>query len=206
MFYADPEILAGIKSTENDDFFYDHDRHISLLDFKRYNKNKTLSYDDFFIDVPVLEGGRFEYKKERFHKHSTNSGLVEIDSLIGAIHLSDVDQLVPYEDVNVSLAFSSASNIWWDEINYSENRNGSLNYSEIPKNNRSYAYRITPRLNSFMRDLKQIVSQLGGKIVLDECDNRYVTPEGILLDGDIIYQEDLQSGRFNLEEIDRELS
>ena len=70
--------------------------------------------------------------------------------------------------------------------------------------NRLIAYRNTPRLNSFIRELKNFVLKNEGTWDFDldigSVKENQVPPDGILLDGQLIYQEDIASGKVKIPE------
>lgn len=203
LLYFEPSILSEYRGVKSKNFFVGHDRQVALLDFNNHYCSNTIQFPDkYYIDVPTLDGDKFVYTKESFFNRYSTDKLLEFDSLIGAIHLMDIEDLVDYQDICVSVKFSSSSNIWLEEIEIGEDLNGKLHYLETPKNNSSWAYRIAPRFNSFLRDLKLKVEEQGGSAFLEEHNMKYVTEEGILLDGKIIYQEDIDEGRINLSDID----
>ena len=94
------------------------------------------------------------------------------------------------------MGFSSHSDIWWADLEAiaPEGASRFREFLNNPLDNRPFAYRITPRLNSFVRDMNAFTLNLGGKIYYDRA-NQYCTEEGVLLDGKIIYQEDIDEGR-----------
>lgn len=98
----------------------------------------------------------------------------------------------------ISTTISSNSNIWWQHIDISIDKNKNILNFSPPINNSHIAYRIVPKFNSFLRDLRNIVEHLEGKLVLDAGDNRFATKKGILLDNKIIYQEDIDEGGVEL--------
>ncbi len=91
---------------------------------------------------------------------------------------------------SLGLDISSYSDIWFEEV--------CPESWDTPIDNRDIAYRITPRLNSFLKALRDKTISLGGIVELYEQKMQYVTPEGILLDGKIIYQEDIDNGLIEL--------
>ncbi len=94
------------------------------------------------------------------------------------------------------IALGSSSDIWWPDLEAiaPEGASRFKEFLDDPLDNRPFAYRITPRLNSFVRDMNAITRNLGGKIYYEKA-NQYCTEEGVLLDGKIIYQEDIDEGR-----------
>ena len=52
-----------------------------------------------------------------------------------------------------------------------------------------------PRFNSFLREISIFVKQMGGKIETYSMPSEFMTIEGFLLNGKIIYQEDIDEGR-----------
>ena len=73
-------------------------------------------------------------------------------------------------------------------------------HEEPSLDNRYIAYRNTPRLNSFLRDLKTLfVDKYGWSY---DSDYEDIRKDGIPLDGKIIYQEDIDEGRVQLPDIE----
>lgn len=109
-----------------------------------------------------------------------------------------------FEDNTVHVGINSSSNIWWEEIVVTILEGEAWNNRQVfnpPLNNRPWAYRITPRFNSFLRDVKEVINSLEGNVLLEEYNKKYVTEDGILLDGRIVYQEDIDEGRVKLPDL-----
>jgi hypothetical protein len=90
----------------------------------------------------------------------------------------------------VWIAFSSRSNIWLPEVDF----HVIAATSEKNEANRELAFLNTPRLNSFIRALKAKTEELGGKWNSDPDYDGVCSEDGILIDGKIIYQEDIEEG------------
>ncbi len=101
------------------------------------------------------------------------------------------------DDALIWIGISSSSNIWWEELPITI-LNGDTwadcQTFDPPLDNRYWAYQCTPRFNSFLREVKTLVEQFEGSVLLEEHQKEYVTEQGILLDGKIVYQEDLNDG------------
>ncbi len=206
LFYFKKDVITDYKRKRKISFFNSPNLRIELLAFENYYNNGRDGYiEDLFIDIPRLSNGKFTTESICFHRPFINLQILELNNSTG-LYLFDIENLEKGSEEIVYFSIVSASNIWWEEINYIEDENGNTRVLDSPKNNRPWAYRITPRLNSFIRDLKQKIIQLNGSILLEEFDKRYVTQEGILLDEHIIYQEDIEEGKVNLLEIDNQFS
>ena len=84
-----------------------------------------------------------------------------------------------------SFCVASSCNIWFEEI---EDKNFKKTDSKI------LAYKNTPRFNSFWRELVKVCENYGGRVQIEDSNNPYrkwLTKDGILLDGKILYQEDV---------------
>ena len=177
------------------------------------------SVNDFLNDNEILS--KFISNK-RFYMESLEQSTLEIPKLYTTVPFPDGDriemirlplvssekepsiQYIVYIYIGINfkekspfyVGFSSHSDIWWPDL-HAIAPEGALRvyeYLDIPLDNRPFAYRITPRLNSFLRDMNAITSNLGGNIYYEKV-NQYCTEEGVLLDGKIIYQEDIDEGR-----------
>lgn len=157
--------------------------YLRFLDFKQgvlFSKysGTTLVFDEStnaFLNVP--------------NQIDCNNSIFNIEAT-GDYQLRELDD--NYTNVQVGMSIFSYSNIWLDTFNFDESR-VFKGLGDVK--NRVVAYRMTPRLNSFLRDFKNKLELLGIELKQQECDTRYVTEEGILLDGRIIYQEDIDEGR-----------
>jgi len=137
--------------------------------------NKTFDYQGYIYTILSLENTDSLYK----------------------INLFEYD----FEDSIIYVGINSSSNIWWEEIAVTILEGEAWKDRQVfnpPLNNRPWAYRITPRFNSFLRDLKGVINKLKGNVLLEEYNKKYVTEDGILLDGRIVYQEDIDEGRVKL--------
>jgi hypothetical protein len=122
----------------------------------------------------------------------------------------DLEDLKGGQDHDLTFTFYSKSNVWLDKIEFglipTGKESGKLMTTlfEPPLDNRPTAYRITPRFNSFLRDLKKLIMEFDGQLEIGEViipgtipyDEN---PEGyILLDGKVIFQEDIANGKVRL--------
>lgn len=61
-----------------------------------------------------------------------------------------------------------------------------------------YAYRVTPRFNSFLKLMKDEIQKLGGNVQLVSKNHHDVEIDGILLDGKIVLQEEIDAGLIDI--------
>ena len=101
----------------------------------------------------------------------------------------------------------SQSNIWFEKVYRFEDPDEDFDehIDGVFIDNRPIAYRLTPRLNSLLRDLRLLADQHGAEVIFNDqrIEATYIYPEyltehGILLDGRIIYEEDIREGRVSL--------
>lgn len=116
-------------------------------------------------------------------------------------------------EVTISFSIESHLTIWMDYISSFKylDMNGRLQVLE-ESDNRKIAYRNTPRLNSFLRDIRSLVDKTGGTCELHDFkslngiskqyiySNRTDHRQGLTLDGKIIYEEDIEEGKVELPE------
>ena len=204
LFYFEEDISEDYQEVRNKRFFNKESYYVELLGFQHYfDKEEEKHIGDMLIDIPKYTTEGIVNQPKIIHRHWPyhNLRVLEINNVPG-LYLKDIEDLTfGFEEV-IDFCLISSSNIWWEELLYGESKEGEIYKFDIPKNNRPSSYRITPRLNSFLRDLKIKTKDLGGSILLEEYDKRYVTEEGILLDGNIVYQEDIDEGRIDLSIID----
>lgn len=167
-------------------------------------KNKILRFIDFeqwpeyndegtrFIILPSIEDEKIRGKRFDFR-----NSIHEVMSLEVSQDLSEGKLKEEFwEDKEMFMSLSSNSNIWWDEFNVTilnGEKWSDRKFINPPINNRPFSYQITPRFNSFLREMKEIIFDFDGKVKLEAHDTRRVTMDGILLDGKIIFQEDLSN-------------
>jgi len=173
---------------------------MNLLDLKQ--SKSYLGTATPVINAPFVKPNNIV--SEEFVDLKTSFAMLRFDGL------QDVreDELLEefWEEKEIFFSISSNSNIWWDEFNLTI-LNG-VKWSErvlfMPTaDNRSCSYRITPRFNSLICEISNIINVFEGKILLEEFNSRYVTEQGILIDGEVIYQEDIIARTINLLEIDK---
>ncbi len=100
----------------------------------------------------------------------------------------------PYSVDEISFELETCSEFWFQKTCYTEGRD-YLNGID----NSILAFNNTPRLNSFIRDLKKLwIKKYHGKVEVTHSWKDITTEEGILLDGKIIYQEDTDKGQIDL--------
>ncbi len=149
--------------------------------------------ENYIIDIDNFEGIS-EYQKGAFVNQSPFDGFSEGFS---QRHIEECQDA--YELNYIMLHFGIRSNIFYP---YIENDEGNAFLD-----NRIIAYRNAPRYNSLLRGVKKLCKKYGFSIDLAEGDlnyerSTYETVDGILLDGKIIYQEDIEDGTIKLPCID----
>lgn len=202
LLYFKEKLLNIYKHSQKNVFLKNENSIIQLLEFKSFfDKESNDYYQNLFIDVPMYIKGDYLNISEMIHRPFLNLQLLELDNF-SVLTKNAINELAVGEEEIIHFTLFSSSNIWWDQVIYNEDSSGEVFRLDLPMNNRQWAYRITPRLNSFIRDLRIKTEQLGGKVLLENFDKRHVTKQGILLDSNVIYQEDIETGRVNLREID----
>ncbi|PLK43640.1 hypothetical protein [Emticicia sp. TH156] len=159
---------------------------------------------DVSILLPIKVGDVWEYKHFSISGEYNNSPLHYYSLGINREDLKDGQG----QDLTFSLY--SKSNVWLDTIELglipTGNEQEKFEYTlfDPPFNNRPTAYRITPKYNSFLRDLKKLIGELDGRLEIGEViipgsipyDEN---PDGyILLDGQVIFQEDVDNGKIKI--------
>jgi hypothetical protein len=185
-YYYHETILAYIDTREKV-FFNKNRQWLELLDLEQLEE---ASINNMNLLIPNERG---ELDMISYHRPFVNLSFLELNKG-NILHMSELQDLSFWYE-KLSLSIGSNSTIWWDEIEVTLDNNGYPLDLDPPMNNRFFSYRITPRFNSLLRDLTFKVSELGGTIKLESGIKKFVTEEGILLDGKIIYQEDIDNGR-----------
>lgn len=180
-----------VRGRKNSFFSSDSEfSYLSLLDLKQ--EPDFISYSEIIQFTEPIQG---EYQS--IYRSNTlanpHENILQFTTF-GEEQLSELEYEEDWES-EVYMSISSYSNIWLDIINKSEIRRER---KEGELDNRGVAYRLTPRLNSFLRDLRKLVKEYGGHFSIEQSNPKYVTSEGVLLDGKIIYQEDIDEGRVKL--------
>lgn len=195
LFYYEYLIEKDYKERRMKSFFTNDWKGLSYLRFENYfSKTDFELSKNTFIDIPeYLDNGLVTSKKTKFDLHFYSQGNDILYYLSNDRPL--FDELLNYNkwETNIHLSIISKSNIWWDEIGFTVGEEKAIKILlNPPANNRPWAYNITPRFNSFLRALKIKAIELGGIVHLDEGSyvKKYVTVDGILLDGKVVYAED----------------
>ena len=142
------------------------------------------------INIPIFDQGEWEYKAvDPFGLFSKDSAMKDFDRQF------DYKTKKKWNNI-IEIEFFSRSNIWYDEIEYSQLKEFMI--VDPPANNRPVAYRISPRFNSFLRDLKNKTYSLGGEFILNVPSSKLSDDGYILLDGQVIFQEDIDSGKIKI--------
>ncbi len=191
------EYIATYTNDRKRNFVNGNDnKRISLLSFDLYYNHLKRELDGMCFGIPEYVGNEIKIVDTNF------VFLSNIFYLDPNYNLGYDDTTKTYKGENkLSFEILSKSNIWWEEIDYEISSNGYKAGPGLdpPHNNRDIAYRITPRFNSFIRALSEKILSLGGIFdVYNESHRNSVTKEGILLDGKIIYQEDIDNGLIEL--------
>lgn len=99
------------------------------------------------------------------------------------------------EDIDIGFSIRIYSEFWFQKTFYKSNYDYKNGFD-----NSFLAYHNTPRLNSFLRDLKELwIDKYEWDFLLFE-EWHDTTNNGILLDNQIIYQEDIDEGRIQIPE------
>ena len=198
LFYFEKDISKNYKEVRTKNFFKGANRRIELLGFENYFEHEDEGHiERMILDIPIASSEGIVNRPESIRRPFVNLRVLEINNSTG-LYLDEVEDLpFGFEEV-VYFTLSSSSNIWWDEISYREDKEGNVHKLSLPKNNRPWAYKISPRFNSLLRDLVSKTMELGGEVLLEEFNKKHVTDKGILLDGKILYHEDIASGSIDL--------
>ena len=187
--YENKELASEYIQRRNIQFFSPSRQWLGLLDFEQF---EDTSFPKMYMTIPDTTGEDISIS---YHKPFGNLTYLYISD--GQhYHWSDLSNLSFWYET-LSCYICSNSTIWWENIELELDEKGyPIDISPI--NNRFFSYRITPRFNSFLRDMKLFVNDVGGTIELDDEHHKDVTENGILLGGKIIYQEDIDEGRVKL--------
>ncbi|WP_343604131.1 hypothetical protein [Fluviicola sp.] len=180
----DQDLIEEYVKRRQNCFFNRNREWLGLLDFEQF---PDTSLEKMVIALPDCNG------KLEFYPQGFSSYLYIHPGIIDS-NYNELSQLSNWER-QITVSIASRSTIWNDKIIYGTDENNNPVNFEPPIDNLFYAYRITPRFNSFLRDLKMKIEELGGAIVLDDEHHEDVTEDGILLNGNIVYQEDINAGR-----------
>ena len=188
--YPDAERSVSYLRRREEQFFSEKRQWISFLDFEQF---ADTSSGQFQIFLPDANG---QLTPIPYRQPFINLKIFQIDNT-SELHWLDVAQ---EDDWGREVLFSIRSNstIWLENIGLSYGENSHVTILDPPVDNRFFAYRIVPRFNSFLRDITAAVESLGGEITLDEYGGTQVTEQGILLDGRLIFQEDIDAGKIEL--------
>lgn len=183
--------------------YYKNELEFTLENFTRFSKSKGIispllfkqmmveahEDEDYYIKVPVLTNKQINLDEICYRRPFLYFSLIMFSEY--GLFLDDVLKGNEDDEFSFELRISSQSNIWLEQIHITLDEDKVITLDPLA-NNKPWAYAITPRFNSFLRDLKNKVIELGGIAYLDEGSykEKYVTENGILLDGKIIYIED----------------
>lgn len=192
-------IECYLKSRESKFWINQNDNNIiKLIDFKQWEDYNGKGIQSIFL--PWIESKEVINKRVNYSEN-----IYQVLSYESSLNLFENNLKEEYwEDKEIFISLSSNSNIWWDEFNITI-KNGENWYDkeffDPPINNRLTSYRITPKFNSFLRELKKITTEFRGEMKLGEYDTKRVKVDGVILDGKIIYQEDIDEGGVKIPEI-----
>ncbi len=169
---------------------FEESDYIKLVDIENYN---APNFTQMYMSIPNIMGkyDLLPYQRENIR-------------YLEYLQIFNTDSINCLETLNngfwqneVSFYIESESTIWLEEIDVYMDEQEGYTRLDFPVDNHFIAYRITPRFNSFLREIKNKIEKLGGIFKLDETESKmkYITENGILLDGRIIYQEDIDEGR-----------
>ncbi|HEY9048130.1 MAG TPA: hypothetical protein VIN08_19625 [Ohtaekwangia sp.] len=189
--YPDLDRIESYLKRRREQFFSEGNRWINLIDFDQF---EDTSRKEFQIFLPDSEG---RLVATPYHQPFIRLRVLDIEN-ISFLHWSDVENEDDWHD-GIFFGLHSNSTIWNEDIGLMlDEGTGNMVILDPAANNRFFAYRIVPRFNSFLRDVTTAIESLGGSVTLGEHDGKQVTERGILLDGQLIFQEDIDAGKIEL--------
>lgn len=189
--YPDTGRSDSYLSRRKERFFSDNNQWINLIDFDQFDDTARKEFQIFLPD------GNGQLIATPYYQPFDRLRILDIEN-ISFVHWSDVAQEDEWHK-DISFSLYSNSTIWNEDIGLMlDEDTGNMVILDPAVNNRFFAYRIVPRFNSFLRDVTTAVESLGGSVTLGEHDGKQVTERGILLDGQLIFQEDIDAGKIEL--------
>jgi hypothetical protein len=170
-------------------------------------------YDLDLVEDAIGEKIGYTYPSKIFVDNE--KGEIRSEILIDVLHLNTVNELKRrgYEPVKIGFTSSSASMSiyvkvssdclfpvlfpWNGKVSQSIRDGYRPEFYTKNIDNSELAYLNTPRLNSFLRELKKLCLFYGGEFtfenLIDEDPNKpsWINENGILMNGEIIYYEDI---------------
>lgn len=120
------------------------------------------------------------------HKYNKLPSQQSIFSLHGTGF--DVQNTTFLNEREIGFTISFSSEFWFEKIIWGSNNESKSNYFLAINN--------TPRFNSFLRDLKILwIKEMNGKFEVDFNWYNNICNDGIIINNQIIYQEDIDSGK-----------
>jgi len=161
-----------------------------------------------FIQDYVYDLYDFKLLDEVIGKSTVSESVLDI-FVYEAFNLGfDKEGLIDPDNVIIRFGLGVASDLFYPKLKNSwRGRYGSRDDFGLVVDNNVLAYRNAPRFNSYLRDLKDIFINKYEWLVEKSDENiffynEFETEEGILLDGKIIYQEDIDEGRVKIPDVD----
>jgi len=189
------DILTNYLEDRKRNFFKKEtiERNVGLIDFEQWEAfRKNILHDNHpwaeYTRIPIFDEGKIIYTDINASHYRRGPSIIDLD-----VHAdySYADLWNKSELISETRLYIASWNYIWLQESQIIHEDGYLRTFE----NSPIAYRIVPRFNSFLRGITRKVKELGGSIVLDDYRREFVNIDGILLDGEIIYQEDIDEGR-----------
>lgn len=149
--------------------------HPSSCKFSLLNKENVIVEDYFFIDREQVS----PLHKHKYNKLPSEQAVFSLDGI--GFNLSN-NQFLNERQVGFTISFYSE--FWFEKIIWEAKERKENNYVTSIHN--------APRFNSFLRDLKSIwLNEMNGKFQLNQNWYGNMNQDGILIDNQIIYQENI---------------
>lgn len=181
------EFISEYRAYREHDIKYTNFDYIYLLSYYElpYYQNNILAIG---MDIGEINSNIEEQNPQENRIKKDYSEILEIspDLMLRNDFYPDC-----YEEKQISFSLNSYSNIWLDEIEPTLQYD-SYFYGRI-LDNRETANLITPKFNSFLKYIKEYLENCEGSISLDESSYNQVTPEGILIDGTLKFEETIHN-------------
>ena len=171
-FIPDIEIekfIQNYKSIRKKDFFGNEPKCLTVLDLSQFKRvDKYLSKKHFKTRLINDLNKEVDLEFSQFYDFDNTADYYKED-------LSDEDFWFEF----ITISYSTFSDDW-------------------ERQSLCFKQQLIPRINSFLRDIGKVIKRMEGLINVDKYSPDCICNNGILLDGKIIYQEDIDEGRVKI--------
>jgi len=182
------KLLSSFKNKRTQELLKKDYGYINVCDFqnmKYFNKDVlTIGISIDNIEIKYTDRST-ELSIEEYTNKDKSKEIIEFQSYPNL--LNDFNDEY-YMEKKAGFTLTSYSNIWFDKIRVTKLLTNYIIYPDLPFDNSKTSKIITPKFNSFLAKIKEVITKLSGSVNFNESSYKQVSLNGVELDGKLVYE------------------